>query len=158
MTIDAPMHSTESVDTVHGRLMEGVHIAGYTLERAFAELKWILTDGRWRQVGRGFDSLDKFMATLSWSGFRHSVEQRKEIAKLIKQEGGGQRATARILGCSEQSVARSLGKTRGNAPKGALGQSTETENGASEGDSAPSGAPWLPTTTLAHTGGCTAMA
>ena len=59
--------SQETPNTVHGRLLESVHLSGYTAERARSELKWLLEDGRWRTVGSGFDDIDAFLATLDLS-------------------------------------------------------------------------------------------
>lgn len=41
----------ESPDTVHGRLKEAVHIAGYSWSRAVDEFRWLLDDDRWQRVG-----------------------------------------------------------------------------------------------------------
>jgi len=103
----------ESPNTVHGRLLEAVHISGYTVERAFSELKWLLKDDRWKTVGDGFDDVDEFLATVSVSSFKIAVEQRKELVKELALMRASQSATAKALGVSEPTVARDLGKTRG---------------------------------------------
>jgi hypothetical protein len=37
-------------DQTYGALLEGVHIAGYTFERACAKLEWLLEADRWRRL------------------------------------------------------------------------------------------------------------
>jgi hypothetical protein len=66
---DSERARRETPDTVHGRLLEAVHIAGYTWKRACDELDWILDDNRWQAVGGG----DKTIKTL----LRGCVEIRK---------------------------------------------------------------------------------
>ena len=43
----------ETPDTVHGRLLADFHIAGYSFERACAELKYLLEADRWKTVSGG---------------------------------------------------------------------------------------------------------
>jgi N6-adenosine-specific RNA methylase IME4 len=106
------MAEAESPHTVHGRLLEAVHISGYTLERALNECVWLLKDNRWKQIGR-FKSPSEFVRSIDLSAFRITAEQRKEIAKLLADEDVSQRATAKMLGVSEPTIARTSGKSRG---------------------------------------------
>jgi N6-adenosine-specific RNA methylase IME4 len=100
--------NAETPHTVHGRLLEAVHISGYTFERACGELEWLLTEGRWRQVGSGYDDIHAFMSTLGFSEFKHAVEQRRKIAKQLQDLEANQRATAKMLGVSQATVSRDL--------------------------------------------------
>lgn len=131
--------TTERPDTVHGRLLESIHLAGYTFERACSELAWLLDEDRWRAVGQGFDDINAFLATVDLSQLRHSLEQRKEIARRLAALQASQRATARMLGVGEQTVARDLGKPRG-APNGATALEKTAPAQASDEQPAPHGA------------------
>lgn len=88
---------SESPNTVHGRLLEAVHIAGYTFERACGELEYLLDEDRWRFVGDGFEDINAFLATLDFSDFKLAVEQRKNSRSGWLRF---KRASARRGGCS----------------------------------------------------------
>src|SRR5215203_5612014 len=94
----------ERPDTVHGRLMESVHLSGYSFERACSELEWLLDDDRWREVAGGIEDFNQFLSTIDLSGFRHALEQRKPFAERLKALGATQRTTAKMLGVSRQTV------------------------------------------------------
>jgi len=112
------MNHDEAPNTVHGRLLESVHLSGYSFERACAELEWLLDDDRWKRVGSGFDDIEAFLATLNFSALKGAVEQRKKIAKRLADLAASQRQTARLLGVDKETVARDLGKRNGaNAPR-----------------------------------------
>jgi len=103
----------EKPDTVHGRLLEAAHIAGYTFERVFKELDWLLEDSRWKIVSNGFEDIDDFLATIGLSEFKIAIPQRKRLAKKLDDLRATQRATAKALGVNEITIARDLGKDRG---------------------------------------------
>jgi hypothetical protein len=117
----------ETPDTVHGRLMEaasvygrlleGGHLAGYTFERAATHLEWLLEGDRWQKVGSGFDDVNVFMASIRFDDFRLLAEQRKRIARRIKelQPAVSQRQIADTLGVSHQTIGRDLDE---NGPHG----------------------------------------
>jgi len=96
--------SIETPNTVHGRLLEAVHISGYTFERACAELEWLLDEDRWKSVGGGYADINAFLGTIDFSEFRIAVEQRKKLAKRLQAIEASQRATARVLGVAEGTV------------------------------------------------------
>lgn len=98
----------ERPDTVHGRLMESVHLSGYSFERACNELEWLLDEDRWRKVGGGFKDIKAFLATLDLSSFRLVAEQRQKIAARLAELEAPQRATAELLGISQRQVGRDL--------------------------------------------------
>ena len=125
--------SQETPNTVHGRLLESVHLSGYTAERARSELKWLLEDGRWKTVGSGFDDIDAFLATLDLSEFRHSIEARKELVKLLDAERATQRATARVLGVGVGTVNRDL------VPNGTAGKEKTAKPNGSASSTVPNG-------------------
>jgi len=98
----------ESPDTVHGRLLEAVHISGYTFERACGELEWLLADDRWKQVGGGYSDVNAFLSTIDLSEFRIALEQRKKLAKKLQAIEASQRATARLFGVDPMTINRDL--------------------------------------------------
>jgi hypothetical protein len=52
---------------IYGRVKEGVHIAGYSLERAFDSVERLLMDDSWRRVGPGFDDPRDFVRSIQRS-------------------------------------------------------------------------------------------
>lgn len=99
---------------VYGRLSEATHIAGYTFERAMGELKWLLDENRWKEVGEGFDDIHDFIQSISFAEFKIAIEQRKEIAKMLTDIGASQRATAKVLGVTQPTIREDLGLTERN--------------------------------------------
>jgi len=103
----------ENEDTVHGRLLESVHVSGYSFERAGQKFEWLLDKDRWKNVGPGFENIDDFISTIDFSGFKVEIKKRKKIAKKLASLRATQRASAKMLGVSEVTVARDIGKNRG---------------------------------------------
>jgi N6-adenosine-specific RNA methylase IME4 len=87
---------------VYGRLLEAFHLSGYAFERAYSELEYMLADGRW--LATGFSDVHAFIASIDLSKFKHSVEQRKRFAGLLKDAEVSQRATAKMLGVDEKTI------------------------------------------------------
>lgn len=129
--------STETPNTVHGRLLEAVHISGYTFDRACSELEWLLDDDRWKTVGSGFDDINGFLATIDLSEFRIAVEQRQKLAKRLKGIEASQRATARMLGVGKTTIVRDLNA----GPNGPSGDETTKQNESSDNLAGPNGPP-----------------
>lgn len=102
----------ETPNTVHGRLLEAVHISGYTFERACGELEWLLEEDRWKYVGGGFADINSFLSTIDFSEFRIALDQRKKLSKRLASIEASQRATARVLGVDETTVRRDLDKRK----------------------------------------------
>src|SRR5436190_22138938 len=102
----ATQASAETPDQVHGRLLEGVHLAGYSFERACANLEWLLDDDRWRHVGKGFDDVNAFLASIRLDEFRVVAEQRRRLAQRIKelQPQASNRKIAGVLGVDEGTI------------------------------------------------------
>jgi len=117
MTIRA-FESHETPEQVYGRLTESVHHTGYGFERACEQLKWLLRQDRWKAIPPGYEDIDKFLASIDLTELRLARDERKDLVQQLAAIRAGQRATARLLGVGEQTVARDLGKLRG-APNGA---------------------------------------
>jgi N6-adenosine-specific RNA methylase IME4 len=100
---------------VYGGLIEGAHIAGYTMERALGHVKWLLQENRWKKVGGGFDDVNAFIASIRLDNFRVIAEQRKDIAASIKalQPKVSNRAIAKMVGVNRSTIDRAAGA---NAP------------------------------------------
>ena len=104
-------HDWKPTET-HGALMEGVHLASYSLRRAVAKLKWLLEEDRWMECGPGYDDVNMFYATLEWDTVKMSATERKGIVELMAAaEGASARQIGRTLGVSDQTVRRDLGAT-----------------------------------------------
>lgn len=101
--------TNDTPDRVHGRLLESVHLSGYSFGRACAELKWLLREDRWKRVEPGFNDINAFLATIDFSELRPAREERKDIVRQLARIAAGQRATARALGVAQETVARDLG-------------------------------------------------
>jgi len=92
----------------YGSLKEGVHVAGYTLERAWGHLEWLLESDRWRSIG--FDDVNAFLDSIQLDSFRVVAEQRKRIACRIKelQPAASNRQIAKTIGVSGKTVDRDV--------------------------------------------------
>ncbi len=130
---------TENPNTIHGRLMEAVHISGYGFERACSELEWLLEGERWKELG--FKDGAEFAESIAglFKPFRMSIEDRKPLSKKLTAIAS-QRAVAEVLGVNEVTVARDTGNTRG-ATNVVSKEEKPNENNANEGDNATNVAP-----------------
>ena len=106
-----PLNSTKDENGLeaYGRLTEGLHVAGYSFERACANLEWLLEGDRW-QLGGRFTDINAFMESLRLGRFRQVAEQRKRIVTRIKESRSRRSATGRSPGrlesVTKQSTAR----------------------------------------------------
>jgi hypothetical protein len=98
----------ETPDSIHGRLLEAVHISGYTMERACTELEWLLEDDRWQKVGKGYERIDDYLETIDLSEFKISIEQRQKLSRRLNALRATQRAAAKALGVTQPTVHRDL--------------------------------------------------
>lgn len=132
---------TENPSQIHGRLNEALHVAGYAVERAWSKLEWLLEGERWTEVGPGFEDVNDFMATVQLPPGA-DPEQRKSIARRIKelQPDTSQRKIAGVLGVSEATVARDMGKSRG-ATNVAPEEAEATDDEGSDSETATNVAP-----------------
>jgi|SRR6516165_9625655 len=99
----------------YGRLTEGLHVAGYTFERAASNLEKLLEGSAW-QLGGRFKDVNQFLDSLRLGHQRHSLEQRKRIVLRIKelQPKASNRQIAKTLGVHHDTVDRDVG---GNPPR-----------------------------------------
>jgi hypothetical protein len=130
------MDDNETPRDVHGRLKESAHYAGYAIGRASDELEWLLQGDRWKECG--FGDIEEFISSITMDGI--PIDQRSRISKRLEELRVSQRAAAKALGVSEQTIARDLGKARGHAPKGAQAEKKTSKNKALQGVGAPKGA------------------
>jgi site-specific DNA-methyltransferase (adenine-specific) len=95
-------------DQAYGSLVEGVFIAGFTLERAFQKLEWLLTDARWKTVGGGYEDVNQFLDTIKLDQFKIIAEQRKKIAAVIKklEPKASNVQIAKVVGVSDETIRR----------------------------------------------------
>src|SRR5882672_2911427 len=128
--VDPRAHQT------YGSLCEGVHIAGYSFERACGKLEWLLDNDRWRGVGNGYDDVNAFLASIKLDNLKQPAEQRKRIAQRIKelQPKVSNRAIAKTLGVNRSTVDRDTGA---NAPRGEKTASKSNGDQSSAGANAP---------------------
>jgi hypothetical protein len=92
----------------YGRLLESVHLTGYSAVRACQALEVLLEEDRWKNVGPGFKDINKFLDSIDLSQFKLQVDQRKKLAKKLEAIEASQRATARALGVNQSTIQRSL--------------------------------------------------
>ena len=91
----------------YGALTESLHIAGYTLERAFrSHLEPLIGGDAWRRCGPGFDDINVFMDSLRLDKFRLIADERRQIVARIKelQPNVTNRRIAKMLGVDHQTV------------------------------------------------------
>jgi phage N-6-adenine-methyltransferase len=100
----------ETPDQKYGELCEGLHIAGYTFERACHRLEALLENDEWKKVAPGFDNVNHFLATVPLDKFRSTAEQRTRIAKRIKelQPEASNAQIGRTLGASGMQIGRDV--------------------------------------------------
>jgi len=98
----------EKPETIYGRLLESVHISGYSMERACIGLGWLLEDNRWKEVGDGFDDINKFAESINKPQIKYAVDKRKELVNKFSELEATQRATAKALGVDPMTVNRDL--------------------------------------------------
>ena len=108
--------SNESPDTIHGRMKEGAHLAGYGLTRSMENLRWLLEDGRFMSLSTGYQNVNEFLRDTkdAFKLLNINPEERKQIALLIKdlQPKASQRAIADMVGSSKDTIAGDLGYER----------------------------------------------
>jgi N6-adenosine-specific RNA methylase IME4 len=121
----------------YGSLLEGVHVAGYTLERAFSRLKWLLAEDRWKAVGSGFVDVHTFIDTIKLDNLKLLTEHRKDIARLIKKAAPemSNRAVAKAVGVNESTTRRDSAASA--APSKKNNNNTSGANNQSAASAAP---------------------
>jgi N6-adenosine-specific RNA methylase IME4 len=104
----------------YGALTESLHIAGYTLERAFrSHLEPLIAGEAWRRCGPGFDDINAFMDSLRLDKFRLIADERKQIVARIRelQPKVTNRQIARTLGVDEGTVRNDAAENSANGRK-----------------------------------------
>ena len=97
---------------VFGALREGLHLAGYSFERAVQKLDHLLADDRWQQCGEFGGDVNKFLACISLSDFKPTIDQRKSIVRKLAKIEASQRAIAKVVGVGVATVNEDLKGTR----------------------------------------------
>jgi N6-adenosine-specific RNA methylase IME4 len=121
---------------IYGELQEGLHIAGYAFERSMHRLRTLLSGGGWKECG--FAEVKDFLNSLQLDEFRRNAEERKQIAKLIKelQPETSNRQIADAMGVSDVQIGRDLRHNVANQSE----NSNETNAGAQHDVAPTSGA------------------
>jgi N6-adenosine-specific RNA methylase IME4 len=104
----------ESPDTIHGRMKEGAHLAGYSLQRSIENLRWLLEDSRFEQLAPSYRNVNDFLRDTQDAFDLVNIKpvERKQIAALVKelQPKASQRAIADMVRVSKETIARDLGQ------------------------------------------------
>jgi hypothetical protein len=131
--------AAEAPATIYGAIKEGVHIAGFSLERAFVHLETLLDGDGWQQVGGGFTDVNTFLDSIRLDEFRVLAEDRKRIAKRIRelQPKASNRAIGRMLGVDNTTINADVG---GNPPA-AKHKGQQDQRDAAENPTPPIGSP-----------------
>lgn len=124
-------------DQVYGEMQEGLHLAGYSLERAFGRLQTLISGDAWKKCGPGFKDINVFLAGVQLDQFRPIAEERRRIAKRIKelQPAASNRSIAKTLGADDKTIAADIAEN--SAREG--GKANKSNGGGAE-NSALSGA------------------
>ena len=138
-----PSHDKAAPAEVFGALREGLHLAGYSFERAVKKLDDLLADDRWQKCGEFGGDVNKFLACISLADFRPTIEQRKSIALKLAKIKASQRAIAKVVGVSQATVTtdlkdeqnRSLAQKKPNGTKGSEQPSEQNRSPAPPPDS-----------------------
>ena len=101
------MTAPDNIGEMYGKLTERLHIAGYTFERASANLEWLLEGERWKLGGR-FADVNKFIDSLRLGKFKQLTEQRQRIVARIKELHSRPSATGKSRGRWEFTSAPSI--------------------------------------------------
>jgi N6-adenosine-specific RNA methylase IME4 len=111
---------------MYGALIEDVYIGTFTFERAFRQMKNLLTDKRWKSVG-DFEDVTAFLDSLGLEKYAALVEQRAQIAKMIKEQQPkvSNRAIAEAMNVGASTIDRALHQS-GAAGKKKASQNKET--------------------------------
>ena len=103
----------ESPDTIQGRMKEGAHLAGYSLQRSMENLRWLLEESRYEQLTAGYHNVNDFLRDIQEAFVLLNIkpEERKQIAELVKelQPKASQRAIADMMGVNQATIAADLG-------------------------------------------------
>jgi N6-adenosine-specific RNA methylase IME4 len=113
-----------------GNIQNGVHLAGYSFERALAGIKQLLENDRWKLGGR-FETTNDFLETIKLDNLKPSVEERKQFAVLFKEADPktSNRKIAKTLGISMDTINRDVGANAPAAQKNPSQNNGEKDRG-----------------------------
>ena len=104
---------SESPDTIHGRMKEGAHLAGYGAARAMDNLKFLLEEERYKELSSGYKDVNEFLRDTerAFRLLKIDPAERKQIARLVKklQPQASQRAIADMVGVDKATIGADLG-------------------------------------------------
>ncbi len=129
--------ASESDVEFYGALKEGLHIGGYTLERALAKLEALISGDAWKHVGGGFEDINKFMDSIRLEKFRLIAVERKRLANRIKelQPAVTNRRIGKVLKVSEGTIRNDTAQNY--APKSKKGNKSKGEKSSIAQNYAP---------------------
>ena len=135
---DEPKEIAEA-NQAYGELTAHLHIAGYTLERAFQRLESLIAGDAWTKVGPGYTDINVFMDGIRLDQFKALASDRQRIVKCIRelQPEVSNRQIARTLGVDETTIRRDAAANAAEGPK------EPKENKARESSGAANAAPTL---------------
>ena len=67
-------------------------------------VEWLLEEDRWKETRCNFKNINDFIDSINFSEFKLLVEQRKKIAKKLRDLQASQRATAKMLGVGTMTL------------------------------------------------------
>jgi hypothetical protein len=120
----------------YGKAHANFHVAGYAFERGCLDLEWLLEGDRWKLDG-SFDDVNEFLKSLQLEKFITVAQERKRLALRIKQlqPEASNRAIAKALGASHQTIGRDVG------PDGPSASQKANGNNEAASASGPNGPP-----------------
>lgn len=135
------MSERDDDNAAWGELREGLHIAGYSFERACKRLEAMLEGDGWKVGGR-FDDVNEFLDSIRFDNLRASAEARKRIAVRIKQlqPEASNRQIARTIGVSEKTIRRDGAANAAPADKNVQENNNDKASAAANSAPGPSGA------------------
>jgi hypothetical protein len=102
-------------DQAYGRIEAFLHVAGYTIAKAFGDMEYLLDEkNRWKEFG--FSNVNDFLASFNFKEIEANLETRKRLAKRIKelQPDATGRQIARTVGLSETTNRDARNRADGN--------------------------------------------
>jgi N6-adenosine-specific RNA methylase IME4 len=130
------MTGDREVNHAHGEASAYVDVAGYSLERGFDRIEWLLEKSRWRQCG--FDSVEAFVESIKLKHFKPLIEQRQRIVAAIKREDAkvSNRKIGKALNVDPETVNRDV-----RAASAAPHPENTNENNYAKNETAANAAP-----------------
>ena len=105
---DSRIHTEVPGNITYGRILEGVHLNGYTASRVCVALEQLLENDGWKHVGGGFNDINSFLESINLSQFKIQVDQRKSLARKLSALEASHRAIAKVFGVSHQTIGRAV--------------------------------------------------